>query len=159
MCFALIFIYYVFLAYNLAYNVNPDEKMRFLLPKYIYMHNQLPNGYDRGAMLNYGNWSYAFYPQWLGSLFSALFMKLFALFSTRVRVLLLGARLSSVLFGMLTIFFVFLSLRKLCMSKRKALTGAVLTGLLPQFTYLACYVNNDIIACSGYVRIIGVNSK
>lgn len=59
-------VYYLIWAAGLKFNGNPDELMRYLVPKYIYNHGNLPTGYDKEAVYQLGNWSYAFYPQMLG---------------------------------------------------------------------------------------------
>lgn len=146
-------MYYTYWAVKLQFNVNPDELMRYLLPKYIYKHNSLPSGYTKEVIYHLGNWSYAFYPQWLGSILSAVFMKLVAIFSTSSQALLVGARLTSVLFGVIASIFVGLSLKILTNDKLVVAAGMSLIGLLPQFTYLSSYVNNDIIAVAGVAII------
>lgn len=146
-------LYYLYWAAHLQFNVNPDELMRYLLPKYIYKHNSLPSGYTKEVIYHLGNWSYAFYPQWLGSIVSMVFMKLVAIFSTSSQILIFGARLTSVLFGVITSIFVGLSLKELTNDKLIVVAGMSLMGLLPQFTYLSSYVNNDIIAVAGVAII------
>lgn len=146
-------MYYTYWAVKLQFNVSPDELMRYLLPKYIYKYNSLPSGYTKEVIYHLGNWSYAFYPQWLGSILSAAFMKVVAIFSTSSQALLLGARLTSVLFGVIASVFVGLSLKVLTDDKLVVAVGMSLIGFLPQFTYLSSYVNNDIIAVAGVAII------
>src|SRR5699024_8782905 len=94
-----------------------------------------------------GNWSYAFYPQMLGGMLSAFFMKLSAIFTTKY--LVLAARLTSVLAGVVTVAFVGLTLYKIKKDFRLTIFGMLLIAFVPQFTYLSSYVNNDVIAVCG----------
>lgn len=140
-------VYYLIWAATLKFNGNPDELMRYLVPKYIYNHGSLPTGYDKEAIYQLGNWSYAFYPQMLGGLLSASFMKISSFFSTKY--LLLAARLTSVLSGVITVAFVGLTVQKIKKDFKLTIFSMLLIAFLPQFTYLSSYVNNDIIAVCG----------
>ena len=144
---AIVAVYYLIWAAGLKFNGNPDELMRYLIPKYIYNHGNLPTGYDKEAVYQLGNWSYAFYPQMLGGVLSAFFMKLSAIFTTKY--LVLAARLTSVLAGVVTVAFVGLTLHKIKKDFRLTILGMLLIAFVPQFTYLSSYVNNDIIAVCG----------
>ena len=59
-------VYYLIIAYNLLFNKNPDELLRYKIPLYIYRHGALPVGTNKEVMLPFGNFSYAYYPQLLG---------------------------------------------------------------------------------------------
>ena len=127
----------------------PDERMRFLLPEFIFNHNRLPSGYDPEVIYRMGNWSYAFYPQWIGPIFSAFFMQMASLIRSGPFVLVFAARLTSVLAGVTTVFFVNRTLRVLTKDKTISLLGMALVAFWPQFAFLSSYVNNDIIAVAG----------
>lgn len=147
-------IYYLIWAYLLKYNSNPDEQMRYLIPQYIFHHGSLPSGYSKGAMLNYGNWSYAFYPQLLGGIVSAFFMKLMSIFNSSFTFLVFAARWTSVICGIISIIFVSKSVVAITRSRYLGVVAILFTAFLPQFTYLSSYVNNDIIAVAGISIII-----
>ncbi|MDH6364369.1 hypothetical protein M2139_001326 [Enterococcus sp. PF1-24] len=141
-------------AWELPYNQAPDEMMRYQIPTYIFNHSSLPTGYDQEAIYILGNWSYAFYPQMLGAIISAFFMQVMNLFRSTPEALLWAARLTSVLFGGITVFFTGKSIYKLSNNLGLSLLGMGLLGFLPQFTFLSCYVNNDVIAAAGASMIV-----
>lgn len=147
-------IVYVIWAYKIGFNNAPDELMRYQIPLYIYNHKGLPTGYDPEVIYHLGNWSYAFYPQFLGAIVSAIFMFIMSFFKSSDFALVFAARMASVLFGLIAVYFVGKSLFKLFNKIGIALLGMVLLAFLPQFTFLCSYVNNDIIAVSGTSIII-----
>ncbi|WP_411348088.1 phospholipid carrier-dependent glycosyltransferase [Paenibacillus sp. WLX2291] len=136
-------------AYHIPFNNAPDELMRYQIPQFIFNHGKLPTGYDPEVIYWLGNWSYAFYPQFLGSIFSALFMGIMSIIKNSDHALLFAARLTSVLFGMIAILFTGKSIELITKSKKFSILGMVFMAFLPQFTFLSSYVNNDIIAVSG----------
>ena len=131
----------------------PDERMRFLLPYFIYLYNRLPTGFDPEVIYGIGGWSYAFYPQFLGPIVSAFFMNLTHFirgFNTEnILHLVYAARMTSVLSGITTVFFVNRTLRVLTENERVSLLGMALLAFWPQFAFLSSYINNDIISLAG----------
>jgi hypothetical protein len=127
----------------------PDERLRFTLPDYIFRYNRLPSGYDPEVIDRLGNFSYAFYPQWIGPIFSAFFMHLASLIRQGSFVLIFAARMTSVLAGVTTVFFVNRTLRILTKDKIISLIGMTLIAFWPQFAFLSSYINNDIITVAG----------
>jgi hypothetical protein len=126
-----------------------DEWMRFMIPDYIYQFNRLPTGFDPEVIYERGGWSYAFYPQFLGPILSAFFMHLASLFRTGSFVLIFAARMTSVLAGIVTVFFVNRTLRVFTGNKMISLLGMILIAFWPQFAFLSGYINNDIIPVAG----------
>lgn len=149
-----IFFFYLSMALFLKFNVSPDEELRYKIPLYIFRHGSLPVGTNKEVMLPYGNYSYAYYPQLLGGIISALFMKIISIFSHSKVLLLFAARWTSVLFGIITSIFVSLTVKKLKHSWLLSWFTLVLVAFLPQFAYLSVYVNNDIIAIAGVSIIL-----
>lgn len=147
-------IYYLIIAYNIKLNRSPDELLRYKIPLYIFNHGQLPIGTNKEVMLPFGNYSYAYYPQLLGGIISAGFMKIFSLFTANSRFLIFAARLTSVFFGLVAVYFTALSTKMITNSKKWATIAGLLAGMLPQFSYLSAYVNNDIIAIAGVSIIL-----
>lgn len=126
----------------------PDEIMRYQIPEYIFKHGVLPRGDIKELIDNAWGFSYAFYPNFLGPIFSAFFMKIVSFFTVNEFALLVAARFTSVLSGMVTVLF----LLKICgrlFSMEIKWVVTILFSLLPQFIFLACYVNNDIICTCG----------
>jgi hypothetical protein len=127
----------------------PDERMRFMLPDYIFRYNRLPAGYDPEVIYRMGNWSYAYHPQWIGPILSAFFMNLASLIRESVLVFVFAARMTSVLAGVTAVFFVNRTLRILTRDERISLLGMALVAFWPQFAFLSSYINNDIITVAG----------
>ena len=145
--------FYLFWASRITFDYTiisaPDERLRFMLPDFIFRYNRLPTGYDPEAIYRMGNWSYAFYPQWLGPILSAFFMNVASLIRSGPFVLVFAARLTSVLAGVTTVFFVNRTLRILTKNEKISLLGMALVAFWPQFAFLSSYVNNDIIPVAG----------
>lgn len=136
----------------------PDEGLRYLVPKFIFETGQLPTGYDTATIHSMGNWSYAFYPQFLGPLFSAGFMSFVSVFSSTPDNLIYAARMTSVLFGTLTVLFVGKTVEKLYKSSENGKVFSYLAMMLfvawPQVAFLSAYVNNDIVGLCGVSIIL-----
>jgi hypothetical protein len=141
-------------AWRIPYNGAPDEEMRYLLPTYLYRHGQLPLGTQAAVTYKLGNWSYAFYPQWLGPLVSAGLMKLMSLVATSPHALLFAARLTSVLAATVSLWLC--GRLSTTLAHSAAVGGLVMAavGFLPQYLYLASYVNNDILSVLGVAMIV-----
>ncbi|HFI0518710.1 TPA: hypothetical protein ACGOXH_002018, partial [Streptococcus suis] len=117
-------------------------------------------GYDAETLFDRGgNWSYGFYSQFLAPLFSALFMKVTSLFSQSDQALLLSARFTSVVSGILTANVVALSVLRITKSEYFRLLTILFVGLWPQIIFLSSYVNNDIIGLLGVALVTDVIVK
>lgn len=129
-------------------NYGPDEFMRYQIPEYIFENGSLPNG--NAAELRNETWgfSYAYYPNFIGPIFSAIFMKIVSLFTMDEFALLVAARFTSVLSGAFTILFLFKTCHRLFSVETKWLVS-ILISMIPQFVFLTSYVNNDIICICG----------
>lgn len=129
-------------------NYGPDELMRYQIPEYIFNNGALPNGNDLELNNDLWGFSYAYYPNFIGPIFSAFFMKIISMFTMNQFALLVAARFTSVLSGMITIIFLLKICRRL-FSEETKWTVTVLISMIPQFVFLASYVNNDIICICG----------
>jgi hypothetical protein len=143
----------LFLAFHLSIN-NPDEMMRYMLPQYLYKHHSLPVGTQREVIANGANWSYAYYPQWLGPFVSTIFMTIIGLFNDSGQVMLFAARLTSVLAGTLSLFLIRRIVAYITNNEIISVLVMAMVAFLPQFTYLSSYVNNDIISVLGVAIIV-----
>ncbi|MDL2289484.1 hypothetical protein LJB83_01835 [Clostridia bacterium OttesenSCG-928-F22] len=139
------FLFFVLWSLQSDVHANPDEAMRFDIPKYIFENGRLPNGNDPTLRNPLWGFSYAYYPQFFGPLVSTLFMAVSSLFSANAHVLLVAARMTSVLCGVGTIYFTMKLSRRILPHPFNWLM-VVLVGMIPQFVYLSSYVNNDIVA-------------
>lgn len=146
------FVILFFLSTRQEYNYAPDEHMRFVIPQYIFEHNALPDGYNMELNNNPWGFSYAVYPCFLGPILSAAFMKIVSVFTMDAFALVIAARFTSVIAGVLSVYFV-MKLAKLRFPGTKRWILVALVAFLPQFIFLSTYVNNDIIAVLGTIII------
>lgn len=147
------FVILFFLSTRQEFNYAPDESMRYDIPQYIFEHNSLPDGYNMELNLNnVWGFSYAFYPFFLGPILSTFFMKIVSIFTVDAFVLLVAARFTSVIAGVLSVYFV-MKLAKVRFPGAKRWILIALVAFLPQFIFLSTYVNNDIIAVLGTIII------
>lgn len=137
------FLFYI--AWILPFNKAPDEKMRYLIPQYIYKHGTLPSGYDEEIRNELWGISYGFHPI-LPYIFGGYLMKLVGVFCSSDHALLLAARFINVLIGMGFYWYVMQISKKLFHSKLFRAFFVALLALLPQLLYLFTYVNTDAIA-------------
>ena len=148
LCLVSCFIFYFVWSLNNAFNTSPDEGMRFDVIRYIYETGIIPDGFTEEIRTATYGYSYAFFPTFLGALLSTAFMHIAAVFSTEQGVLLMAARMTSLLGSIFALFFFYLSLRKL-FSVRVSAVCLTMTAMMPQYAYLSTYVNNDIICIWG----------
>lgn len=126
----------------------PDELTRYQIPEYIFKYGSLPDGNTREVRNPAWGFSYAYYPTFIGPIFSALFMKIVSLFTMDEFALLVAARFTSVLSGVFTVLFLFKICRRLFSVETKWVV-TILCSMIPQFVFLTSYVNNDIICVCG----------
>ncbi|MDD3370168.1 MAG: glycosyltransferase family 39 protein [Lachnospiraceae bacterium] len=143
-CAAIFFTWSLTLSFDRA----PDEMMRYQIPQYIFSHGALPSGNDATLRNDMWGFSYAYYPTFIGPIFSALFMKIASFFSSSEFILLVAARFTSVISGTATIWFLMKSAKRLFKEETKWFI-VIMLSMLPQFVYLSSYVNNDIICICG----------
>lgn len=163
--FLLLFAFTVYLLWSitLPQSLCPDESMRFDVPLYILAEGQLPNGWEESIRnLDWG-FSYAF-TVYGSSLFTLPFMAVTSLFTHNVNMLLTAARLANVLLATSTVYFCLLIGRQIFQNAISPFLFAVFVGFLPQFAFLASYVNADIsglfaTALIAYFLIRGVREK
>lgn len=145
----IIILIYVFgmclsMAINTEYNSAPDEDMKYDVCRYIYNNSKLPHGGDESIRSAKYGISYAFMPI-LSYIFSAVFMRVFDIFSNSFTSLVIYARLVSVVAITVYAFFCIKISEKLFKGIYKWLFVA-LSILLPQLLYLGSYINNDSMA-------------
>lgn len=141
-------------ALSQPYNMAPDEHMRYGICKYLYQYRTLPHGGD--PLLRDGIWgySYAFFPI-LSNMLSAVFMTVVSFISTNEFVLVMAARMVSLLCGVGTAWFV-LRIGDALWEGRRIYKWmfAIMTMLLPQSVFLFTYINNDSLALLATAMII-----
>ncbi len=138
-CFFLYFAWSCVLPIDQA----PDEATRLGIPFYIAQNGTLPSGFEESLRNQIWGISYAFTP-YGSSLLSAVFVKAAMLLGAGDVTQVVAARLSSCIFGSLTVLVLMLICAELEFDRlTTAVAGAVL-GFLPQFAFLSSYLNNDI---------------
>lgn len=141
------------LSWILPFDQGPDEKMRYMIPDYIYRHGTLPAGYDPEVTSRIWGISYAYQPI-LPYIFGGYLMKLVGLFTTGDKALLMAARLINVLIGMGFYWYVLQISKKLFRKGIFRVFFTALLALLPQLLYLFVYVNTDGIAMLSSAMLI-----
>ena len=140
----LIFALYLSWARVLPFDTGPDERMRYLIALFIYHNGSLPSGVEPAIRDGIWGTSYGFEPI-VSYLIGAGFMKVASLFSTEGPVLLLAARLASILFSTGTIAMCILISRKLFTGVYRWVF-VLSVAVLPEFAFISAYVNNDALA-------------
>lgn len=149
LCFTLFFTW----AFAQPFDSCPDEKMRYAMPEYIYKHWALPNANDTSIIDPRYGFSYAANPM-LPYMISAVFMKIASFFSASSFVLLMAARMTSILAGVGYVIFV-MKISKLAF--RKISTQWIfitLCSIWPQGVFVFTYVNCDGLAMFSVAMVI-----
>ncbi|MEG2625175.1 MAG: hypothetical protein RR956_02760 [Christensenella sp.] len=160
---ALVFLFYYTWCVLLPEAVAPDEYMRYQVPEFIYNNGYLPHGAEPAIRdVNWGI-SCAFSP-YLAQLIGLGFMKIAGLFTTDPFAMLMAVRMVSVLSATATVWVCIKISQQLFASSVARALFVVLVAALPQFIYLATYVNNDSFAIFTtsvilYAWVIGLKNK
>ena len=133
------------LSWILPFDQGPDEKLRYLIPDYIYRHGTLPVGSDPEIRSKTWGFSYGFHPI-LPYIFGGYLMRMVSLFTKSQKALLMAARSINILIGMGFYWYVARIAKRLFQSKLFRGFFVALLALLPQLLYLFVYVNTDAIA-------------
>lgn len=152
--FVLALFFFLYLVWSLVipFDRAPDERMRYDIARYIFQYKQLPRGDDPIlCMKNEYGISYAFSP-YLAYMFSAVFMHYGAIFGITSVGLLHAARFVSIFSSLVTLIFL-MKLSGVMKLKNRYMLPC-LVGLLPQFAFISCYVNNDAFAIMSVSIII-----
>lgn len=134
----------LFLAWKSGFETAPDEGMKYELIEYIATHNKLPHGGDSEIINKMWGTSYAFTP-YLSYIVSAIFVKIFMIFTTNLKLLTFAARIPSIIFYILYFHFTWSISKKLFKDNSKYLF-TVLCTFLPSIAYLGTYINTDMFA-------------
>ena len=146
-------IFFLILAWKMDANAGPDELYRYKVAEWIAFNNCLPTGFEDELIIPAWCYSYAFTP-YLPSILAAFFIKIFSLFTSDAHVLLFAARLVNVFAGMGTIFVALRAGDKLFENKGSVCFFAAVAAYLPQFTFLAGYLNNDVMTALAAFMIL-----
>lgn len=131
----------------------PDEKMRYSIVQYIFIHGSLPHGGDPEILDRTWGFSYAFQPI-LPYMFSAVFVKIGSFFTWNGEILLLCARFVNIIIGTIMAVLTRKLSKKIFNSTLSAWLFTLLVVLLPQAMFMHTYVNTDSMALMSTVLIV-----
>lgn len=150
---AVVFFICLISAYYLNSSLAPDEGMRLVIPNFILNHGYLPRGDESEILDSIWGFSYGFSP-YLPSLISVFFMKLVMIFTNNTQILLLAARMVSVL-SVAGTFFVCGKIGQEIFEKNiSIIMFSVLCCFLPQYIFIGSYLNNDAMSVFSTAVII-----
>lgn len=145
-----IFLFYTAWAVAKRFNYAPDEAMRYDVTKFLFEHNRLPVGDE---LLSIWGYSYAHLPTMLCNQLGYIFMKIASLFVQTEEGLLIAARMVSVFSATGAVYFIIKVAKRLFLPQARWILVFIFS-LIPQYCFLASYVNNDIVAVLGISMIV-----
>lgn len=148
-CFSMFFLW----ACMQPFDSCPDEKMRYVIPTYICDNFSLPNANDTSIIdVQYG-FSYAAQPM-LPYIISALFMRITSLFTSSDFIILMAARMTSILAGAGYVYFIIKIAKYVSNKLSIQWLFIILCSLWPQADFVFTYVNCDGLAMFSVSMII-----
>lgn len=133
------------------FNFSPDEAMRFEVTRFLFEHGRLPVGAEvLNKTIGFG---YAHIPTMFCNVFSAVSMKIAAMFTSNTTFLIRAARIPSVLCVTGTVYWT-LRTSKLLFKKPFSWLPVCIVAFLPQFASIGGYINNDSAALMGCSMIL-----
>lgn len=159
-----LFCYYFIWTISQPFNSCPDEGMKWDICKYIFENNKLPKGDEQTIRNPIWGISYAFQPI-LTYMICTVFMKVASIFTINQFLLVVAARLVSILSMTLSIYFVIKISDKLFKDKEiYKILFVVFIAFQPITAFLASYINNDSTAVLAttmiiYLWILGLESN
>lgn len=148
----LCFLFYFTWSMSQLFDSCPDEYMRYLIPKYIYLNDSLPLGQDASIRSNLWGDSYGFGPMF-PAIIAAFFMKITSFFSTGDFHLLMAARMVSILSSVGTVFIIIRLSKRLFKDNTRFLFIALI-AFWPQYAFISTYVNNDALSIFSTALIV-----
>lgn len=139
------FVFYFVWSLMTPFGGAPDEQMRYDIVKFIYQTGTIPRGDDPSIINPIWGFSYAFMPI-LPYMFGSLFQKIVSFFSVSPFVLLMAARMVSIVSSLGTIYMCFLIGKELFPKSNFRYVFPVFIALFPQFAFISTYVNVDAFA-------------
>ncbi|MBR6459581.1 MAG: glycosyltransferase family 39 protein [Actinomycetaceae bacterium] len=148
------FAVYFWISLHLYPRMAPDEYLRLTIPFFISDNNALPLGPEPEIVNPIWGFSYA-YTAYGPSMLSAVFVEIASWFTTNASVLIVAARLTSVVSGALTVFLAMRIARRLFQNPASSILLGTLVAFTPQFAFMSSYHNNDIpSACAVTILIL-----
>ncbi|WP_099467423.1 DUF2142 domain-containing protein [Konateibacter massiliensis] len=131
----------------------PDEKMRYSIVQYIFVHWSLPHGGDPEILDRTWGFSYAFQPI-LPYMISAVFVKIGSFLTMNGYALLLFARLVNIIIGTIMAVLTRKLSKKIFDNALSAWMFTLLVVLLPMQLFMHTYVNTDSMALMSTILIV-----
>ncbi len=138
------FFFYLTWMLIIPYNEAPDERMRYVIARYIFRHGTLPVGNESEIMNLVWGQSYAYQPI-LSYQIASLVMGIASAFGMASEKLFYAARFTNVVIATGTVA-VALAIGKECFKGEVRFLFAGLIGLWPMVAFIGAYVNNDALA-------------
>lgn len=130
------------------YDYGCDETRRLLIPEYIYAFGRLPYAKDPLVIFQPYGFSYASAFTFLPAILGAAGMKLASIFSDANIVLLVGARLPSLLAGSFSTYITIKISKRLFTNEGARWLFITMLTLLPEFVFLSSFFNSDsVVIC------------
>ena len=148
---ALCFLFYTTWTVLAPFDYAPDEAMRYDVTKFLFENNRLPVGSE--LLHPIWGFSYAHLPAVLCNIFGYVFMKFASVFTANKWVLLIAARMVSVVSSTLAVYFV-IKIAKMLFATSAKWIMVFSFALIPQYCFIASYVNNDSLALLGIAMIV-----
>lgn len=134
------------------FNYAPDEYMRYDVIKFIFNNNHLPIGTEPELINPIWGFSYAFLP-YINGILSALIMEVINIFTDNENVLVIVARIPSVIWGMVSTYYI-IRVGKILFKNNIKWMFTIIITLLPQFLFINSYMNNDSMALATSIMIV-----
>lgn len=131
----------------------PDEKMRYSIVQYIFVHLKLPHGGDPEILDRTWGFSYAFQPIF-PYILSAIFVKIGSYFTMNGFLLLLCARFVNIILGTLMALYTRKLSKLIFKTALSQWLFTLLVVLLPMQLFMHTYVNTDSMALLSTVLIV-----
>ncbi len=148
LCF--VFCYYFVWAVAKKLDYGPDEAMRYDVTRFLFENNRLP---VHDELLSHWGFSYGHMPTVACNWFGYVLMKVASIYTLDSHTLLIAARMVSVICCTGTVYFV-IKLTRIIFKTPARWIMIVMIAFIPQFAFLASYVNNDSVALLGIAIII-----
>ena len=134
--------FYFSWSYMMPYGEGPDEAMHYDVVDFIHTYGFLPRGDDPRIRNDIWGFSYAFSPI-LPFIIGAGIDAVLKLFTTDFFVLIMGARMVSILSGALCVFLVFRIGCRLFPGEKARYALPLAVGFFPELAFLFTYINSD----------------
>ncbi len=150
--YAGLFFFYLLWVVMIPFGGGADEKMRYLIPEFIFRHGTLPAGYDQQIRNDLWGTSYGYTPT-VCYILPALLMRGAAFLGMAEKWLYLPARMGSVIYSMAAAYGC-RRIGEILFRRKTAWVFTAFVMLLPQYVFVSSYVNSDAFGMLGVTLLI-----